>query len=114
MSAIQGLPFFGLLILLILPTTIGIILLTKALSLITDLYKKRKETDVIIQLGELLLFIVFLTVIIESILYIVGDQPDSFSFFDFLIVEMLPITWYTILFYGILVNIVLLMKGASR
>ena len=110
---IQELPFFVILLLTILPITIGLILLARVINMFTTMYQQYKETNKFVsfmQIGDLLLFMVFLTVIIELVLYIIGEQPSGFSVFTFLIEDMLPLTWYTILLYGTLVNLSLLVK----
>lgn len=110
---INELPFFVLLIITILPITIGIILSVRLMNFFIDMYKRYKEKESfasITEIGDLLLMLIFISVMIELMLYITGSQPDTFSLFTFLIEDMLPTTWYTMLLYGALVNITLLVK----
>lgn len=115
--AIEEFPFFTLLLLSILPITIGILIFTRILKIAINLVAKSKkrdgETFSLIDMGELYLFVVFLTVVIGLVYYILGDQPSGFSIFEFLILEMLPISWYSILLYGIIVNLVILLGRSS-
>ena len=116
--AIEELPFFTLLLLTILPITIGILIFARiiklAMGLVAKSRKKAGEVFSLADMGELYLFVVFLTVIIGLVYYILGSQPSGFSIFDFLILEMLPISWYSILLYGILVNLVIMFSRGSR
>ena len=75
----------------------------KVVNIVKDMMKKRFIS--ILTVGDILMFIIFLTVTIELITYIIGEQPSGFSIFDFLVIEMLPLTWYVMLLYGTLVNI---------
>lgn len=105
--AIAELPFFVELIFVILPITIAILLFVRMLSIIRDIISryKTKQSFSARNFGQLILFVLFFSVIINLILYMVGDQPSSFSVFEFLVLDMLPITWYTIILYGILVSV---------
>jgi len=108
---IQELPFFAILLLTILPITIGIIIFARILGIARGLITKfkSKEVSTLMDFGELYLFVTFLVIIIGIVYYIMGSQPSGFSIFDFLIVEMLPIAWYSILLYGIIVQLVIML-----
>lgn len=105
---INELPFFALLIVSILPITIGLIIFARLINMVIGLvinYKKDKSSIMLSDFGELLLFLVFFNVIINVILFIIGSQPEDFDMFTYLIVEQLPNAWYAILLYGILVQL---------
>ena len=109
---ISELPFFELLLLTLLPITIGMILFVKIMKVILAFYYKPKKTTsaLLIEMGDFMLFLVFFVVIVNIVSYIVGNVPDDFSIFDYLIEEALPLTWYTLLMYGILINLFLLFR----
>ena len=106
---IQELPFFELLLFTLLPFTIAMLLFIKLFTFMLNLYrrfsKKIKSSITLLEIGDFLLFLVFFVVIIQIVLYITGDVPDDFSIFNYLIEDMLPITWYTILLFGIMINL---------
>lgn len=113
---IAELPFWVLLIFTILPITIGMLLFIRILDMFREIVRKYKEKATIMfeQAGDLLLLLVFLAVMINLVLYMIGDQPSGFSIFTYLVEEMLPITWYTILVYGILVQLqIMLSRGGN-
>lgn len=112
---IQELPFFELLILTLLPLTIGFILFFKVMKFIIGFYKTKKtdSSRTILEFGDFLLFMVFFVVIMQIVMYLTGDVPDDFSIFNYLIEDMLPITWYVILMYGILINLFLFFGGRN-
>lgn len=106
--AIEELPFFAILLLTLLPITIGIIITIRLIDVLSTMYrsvKTKKRFTSITDIGEMLLLLIFVVVIIELVTYIIGEQPSGFSVFTFLIEDMLPLTWYTILLYGTLINV---------
>lgn len=113
---ISELPFFELLLLTLLPLTIGVILFVRIVKFIVAMYEKQKlkSQQMLIELGDFILFLVFFVVIINIVLYLVGDVPSDFSIFDYLILEALPLTWYMILLYGILVNLYMFMRSGGN
>lgn len=116
--AIQELPFFTLLLFTILPLIIGILLFARILSIaikvVTKVREKIGELVSLIDIGELYLYVIFMTVIIGIVYYIIDIQPSGFSIFNFLILEMLPLSWYAILLYGIIVNLVILLGRGNN
>ena len=108
----EDLPFFALLILTILPITIAVILLIRILNLVKDVMYgiKQRDTSTIQDFGLLMVYLVIFTVIVTTVSYLLGEQPDSFSLFEFLVEDMLPVTWTAILLYGILVNLNTLVR----
>lgn len=77
---------------------------------------KQKVAVSLRDIGDLLLFLIFMAVLINLILYMIGDQPSTFSIFTYLVEDMLPLTWYTMLAYGILVQLQILLsrrRGAN-
>lgn len=112
---IQELPFFELLLLTLLPLTIGFILFVKVMKFIIGFYKAKSKgsAGTLLDFGDLILFLVFFTVIIQIVLYLVGEVPEDFNIFNYLIEDMLPITWYIILLYGILINTYLFLSGSD-
>jgi len=115
MFTIQELPFFVILILTILPVTIGIIIFMRVISLFREIilkYRKNESFD-LSSFGKLLLFLTIFNVIINIILYLLDMQPDGFSIFDYLVGDMLPITWYVILLYGILIQLSIFFTEAE-
>jgi len=113
---ISELPFFELLLLTLLPLTIGMILFVRVIKIAINFYKKGRQRfeGTLLEMGDFILFLVFFAVIIQIVLYMIGDVPSDFSIFDYLIEEALPITWYTILMYGILINLYLFMRGGGN
>lgn len=113
---IQELPFFVILLLTILPIVIGILIFTRVVSIAMDLvrrYRKEKESITLMDFGDLYLFLIFFTVIVAIVYYVLGTQPSGFSIFDFLINDMLPIGWYSILLYGILAHMTMMFGGET-
>lgn len=110
---ISELPFFELLIIVMLPMTIGMIIALKVIKMFIALYQKKKtsSTEALLEIGDFILFLVFFIVIMNIIYYMTGNVPDDFSIFEYLIEEALPFTWYSILLYGILINLYLFLRG---
>ena len=110
----EDLPFFALLILTILPITIAVILLIRIINLAKDVMYgiKQRDTSTIQDFGLLLIFLTIFAVIVTTVSYLLGDQPDSFSLFEYLVEDMLPVTWMVIILYGILVNLNTLVRRA--
>ena len=108
---IAELPFWELLIYYLLPITIGVLLFIRILNLVLEALARFKEKAMLVlqDLADLMLYLMFMTGIIGIIYYLIGQQPDGFSIFDFLIEEMIPNTWYILLLYGILVNLQILL-----
>jgi len=115
MFTIQELPFFALLILTALPITIGIIIFMRMISLFREIILKyrRHESFDLSSFGKLLVFLTIFDVIINIILYLLNQQADGFSIFDYLINDMLPLTWYVILLYGILIQLSIFFTEAD-
>ena len=107
--SLAELPFYELLIRQILPITIAILLFIKIFKMLLNMYsnytnKSKSSSFMILEIGDVLLFIVFFYIIIQILYYMTGNVPDDFSIFNYVIDEALSITWYTILIYGILTN----------
>jgi len=113
---ISELPFFELLLLTLLPITIGFILFVRIIKIIISFYRKwnSKAERIMMEFGDFMLFLIFFSVIINIVMYIVGNVPDDFSIFDYLILEALPLTWYFILMYGILINLYLFVRSGGQ
>ena len=77
--------------------------------------KKKEETVVSLSdFGEILLYLVFFNVIINVVLYIAGQQPESFDIFQYLIEKQLPNAWYMILLYGILIQLTITFRRTKK
>lgn len=115
MGILDALPFWELMILVLLPLVIGLFLFFRIITAFKDILSKyrQRETTLIDDFGNLLFLIVILTVIVQVILYMVGEQPDSFSIFNFMINDMLPPTIYIILTWGVLVCLRILLEKRS-
>ena len=113
---IAELPFWELLIYTLLPFTIGVLLFIKILGLVIEALVRFKQKAVMVlqDFADLLLYLMFMTGIIGIIYYLIGQQPEGFSIFDFLIEEMIPITWYVLLLYGILVNLQIMVLESKN
>jgi len=114
---ITEIPFWLLLLGTLLPLTIMVLIFFRFMEVIRDLLARYKEQDTGITMrtvGQLLVFMVLMASIIGIILYIVGEQPDSFSIFEFLIEDMLPLAWYTILLYGVVYQLSNLNRQMKR
>lgn len=112
MFTIQELPFFVLLIIYLLPITIGILLFIRLFDMFKDIISKRKDKESIslINFGEILVYLTIFSAIINIVLYLTGSQPDDFSIVTYLLEDTLPLVWYMILVYGILIEFTLLVS----
>jgi len=112
---INELPFFVLLIIYILPITVGIILFARILKLLMRVISKTQEKlKSLTDLGEVLVYMTITVVVVNIVLYLIGKTPSDFSIFEYLIEDMLPITWYVILMYGILIQFAILYSKTRR
>jgi hypothetical protein len=113
---LEELPFFVLLILTILPIVVGILFFTRIMDLAKSLMTKHKQHESIslTELGDVLVLLVFLTCIIDVVYYLIGSQPSGFDIFVYLIDDTLPLVWYILMIYGILVNLAILLGRSGR
>lgn len=116
MFVIQELPFFVLFIIILLPLTIGIILFLRIIELFRGVISKRKQKESIslITFGEILVYLTIFGAIINIVLYLIGDQPSDFSIFEYLIEDTLPLVWYMLLLYGILIQLSIMLGRRSN
>ena len=103
---IAELPFFILLILMIMPLTIGFLMVLRVVSVIKRMMNdiKYKRGTSMLVVGEMIVYFTMITVIINVVYYLIGEQPSGFSIFTYLIEDMLPLSWYVIILYGILAS----------
>ena len=103
---IAEIPFWILMVLTLLPITLAILFMFRIITLIKNLViRKSKSPLLILDIGHIMLFLIYFGVLINVVLFILGEQPSSFSIFDYLVNDMLPVTIYMILMYGILAQI---------
>ena len=114
--ALESIPFWEIMILTILPITIGILIFIRIIDIIKEVILRIKELETIFMevMGKLVLFLVFLFVIIQIIIYMIGTAPSGFDIFTFLIDEMLPLTVYAILGYVMLVQLQILLERGDH
>jgi len=104
---IAELPFFVLMILTILPLTIGFIIMMRIVTIVKRMMNdiKFKRGTSMLVIGEMIVYFVMASVIINVVYYLIDEQPSGFSIFNYLIEDMLPLSWYVILLFGILSSI---------
>ncbi len=107
----DDIPFWNLLIYQALPLVILVILLIRSIALFKVLTQKIKEkaTDFLREIGQMLVYVVSITAIIGLIVLLAVTDIDQDAIFNFMVFEMLPLSIYSILFFGILVELKMMM-----
>lgn len=108
-------PFWNLLIYLMMPIVIAILLFIRSISLfkqVIDNYKD-KEVSVLLDMGNLMIYLVALTTITGLIYLLAVENINGGDIFDFMVYDMLPPTIYAILLYGILAELKIMFNKKS-
>ena len=108
-------PFWSLLIYTIMPIVIAMLLFIRSVSLFKQVIDnfKNMESDVLLEMGTLMLYIIALSTIIGLIYLLAVEDLNGMDIFDFMVYEMLPPTVYAILLYGILAELKILFNRKS-
>ncbi|MCK4545408.1 hypothetical protein KAU43_07705 [candidate division WOR-3 bacterium] len=107
----DDIPFWNLLIYEALPLVILFILFIRSISIIKELIQRIKEkaTDLLFQMGQMLIYIVSISAIIGLMGFLLVADIDQDAIFNFMVFEMLPLAIYSILVFGILIELKFMM-----